>query len=535
MNRADDSPAGGSASQNPPLPPGLIRAPRSAEQQRLILLRKARAFINRGHEHPAEVAINEALRLGAPVSMVNSSLEGLAPTGACLTRRQALQRTAVLLAATALAGTEVIRGQDGARSAMATRGAKLTDSATSSAPAGLFVTLPSDAGDGTYSVAAVTAAGLALVSGPYSGDILAQGNVAYSASQSWASGAAQTTVTQIQPDGSNQSFAIPAAGSTEGASVAESITSIALVQSTLYCLHTWLRIFTSSGQLPSAKAGRPLVQLTSQPVVEVVDLASGQLTARWIGPEVPGACHATLKVSADGSGVLVAADTPSASAQPAAYSLLLESGQLSLTAQAAAANLDALASRYYFWSTPAAPVMQIAHDGMHRYGPTLSQQAATGLPVLVGNNRLTPGFQAVFSASGASLISSGDGRVFTATTGSATPTLVTTLPGKTLNPPSLVYQGAGLESVFGAGDGVTWLIDNREGVGGIWGLDSSTQPTTHELAGTYLSECQADSTGSFIAAASSLERVLYLLGPAGNATAFTVPAHARLVRASGGN
>jgi hypothetical protein len=535
MDRPDDSMAEGSASRRPLAQPRLIRSPRNIEQQRLILLRKARAFIIRGHEHPAELSINHALELGAPVTQVSSALADLEPTGACLTRRQALQRTAVLLAGGALIGKEAIRGYDGARSALAAQGARLTDFVTSSVPMGLFLTTPLATGNGSYTVAAVTAAGLAGASGPYTGDILAQGNVAYNAGQSWAGGTASTTVTRIAADGSHQSFTLPAAGSTEGASVTESVTSIALVGSTLYCLNTWLRIFEGSGKLPQAKAGRKLVRLTSQPTLEVVDLASGQLSARWIGPEVPGACRATLKVSADGSGLVVAADMPSASAQPTAYSLRFENDHLSLTSQSSAAALGALASQYYFWSGQAAPVVQVAHDGIHRYGPTLGEQAAAGLPVLIGNNRLTPGFQGLFSAAGASLISSGDGRVFAAAAGSTTPRLVTTLPGKTLSPPCLVYQGARLGSAFAPGAGITWLIDNREGVGGIWRLDSSGRPGTHELAGTYLSECQPDSTGRFVAAISSLERVLYLLDPAGRLAAFTVPAHVQLVRASGRN
>jgi hypothetical protein len=486
--------------------------------------------VSRGDDHNAELLVNRALELGTPLTQLNAALEDLEPAGGCLTRREALQRSAALIAGGTLVGPGLLQG----RSAHGSRPATGTAHA---GPAGLFMRLPADGGDGSYSLAVVTGSGLALTKGRYTGDTVVRGAEAYNVAQSWRGGMAHTAVTLLAPGAGTKRFTLPPAGESHVAgrttpAMTETITSVVVRGTILYCAHTWLRIFKDVGRLPEAKGGREGVRLTSQPTIEVVDLGSKRLLGRWTGPEVPGACRAALKVSADGSGVFLSADMPSAPAVPGLYTFRVHAGQLTLAAERPQARdlLNALASQLYYWPAGTAQITLVARGSIHRYLPALGHDSPTALPVQFGNNRLTPGFQATFPASGGPVISSGDGRIFSASGG--TPHLAATLPGKALRPPFLVYQGARLGRIFAFAMGGQWAADNREGIGGLWRLDGELRPVSHELAGTYISECQADSQGQYIAAVSSLDRALYLRDASGRTVAFSIPAHAELVKSS---
>lgn len=512
---------------------------RGPEDQRRVLLRKARAFAARGEDHLAELHINHALECRTPLDEVNAALDDLGPRGSGFTRREALRRASVLVGAGVLLGPEVLRTLTGApaRQVEDPDAQQLVAAGTETGITGVFLTVPSSQGDGTYSVVPVGGGGLGASLGTYSGHTLVDGGVAYNVSQSWGSGTVVTDVTVLDATGPIAHFALSGGGTTQGASTTESVTTATKVGSLLYCSHTWLRITIGPGHLGGKKAGTPVVRLTSQPTLQVIDVTSGGLAAAWTGPVVAGACRASLKVSSDGTGILLATDTPGVPDDVRSLHLFRLQGTTlsplaSPSASASASAMVGLLGRDYRWPSADAPVVGVSGSGIHQFSPADQRQSTTELPVQYGNNRLPPLWQGTFLADGNPVVGSGDGRLFHQDGEAATSLRQATLSGTTVSPPYLVYQGSQMEKVFATAGDALWMVDNREGVGGVWRLDQQLQPLDHQLAGNYCSSIVADSTGTSVACLSPLESVVYILGPNATVGAFATPQRAKLVQGS---
>lgn len=524
----------------------MNRIHRGPAEERRVLLRKARAFAVRGEDHLAELHINHALELQAPLDEVNAALDDLAPRHATFTRRDALRRASMLLGAGMLVGPGFLG--DWIRTTHLPPGEDTTErlavsTTTGGGLAGLFLKVPSlGLGDGTYTLVPVGPHGLLPGLGPYLGHTLAQGGLAYNVSQSWTTGTVATDVTVLDNSGPTVHFVLTGASTTQGASTVESETTAIKVGSLLYCSHTWMRVFTGPGELSGDKAGTPVVRLTSTPTLEIIDLEARSRVASWLGPELDGACRASLKVSTDGSGILLATDIPGAGeGAPSLHWFRFEGQTLSPLASMTPepSILVGLLGRDYYWPSAETPLLGVSPVGVHLVSPANQRQSVMPLPVQYGNNRQTPLWQGAFLADGTPVVGSGDGRLFHGTPGAfhanveAMPSIqTTTVSADTVSPPFLVYQGSRLDNVFAvAGDNV-WMVDNREGVGGVWQLDQQQQPVAHHLAGNYISAVTTDGSGSYLACLSPLESVLYLVGPDSSVAAFATAPFAELVGGS---
>lgn len=531
----------------------MSRIQRGPDEQRRVLLRKAKVFASRGEDHLAELHINHALELQTPLDEVNAALDDLDPRQATFTRRDALRRASMLLGAGMLVGPGFFR--DLVRTAGVSTGGvareqlvreRLAAATTvGGSVEGLFLKVPSiGLGDGSYTVVPVAANGLLPGHGPYFGDTVARGDVAYNVSQSWSTGSVVTNVTVLGNSGPTAHYAFPGGGTTQGASTTESDTTVTKVGACLYCSHTWLRIFIGPGELTGDKAGFPLVRLVSQPTLEVIDIETGKLVGNWLGPELEGACRASLKVSSDGTGVLLATDIPGAAPDaPSLHWFRFHDGVLSALASTSPVpeTMTGILGRDYHWPTVDSPLLGVSPMGVHVFAPASQRQSLNELPVQWGNNRLPPLWQGAFSAAGNPAVSTGDGRVFhggggffqrSAAAMAVPPMQASTLSENAVTPPFLVYQGAQLQNVFATAGNDTWMVDNREGVGGVWRLDPAMRPLEHQLPGSYISSVTTDGSGAYLAALSSLESVLYLLGPDSTVGAFRTLPYAELIQGS---
>ena len=505
------------------------RGSRSRQDEQRVALRKARIFASRGQDHLAEMQINQALQLGASLQDVAVALDDLGPRRDTFTRRDAIKRAVALLGAGLFTGSVV----DALGAAAAPAGAG--PPAGPSGPTGVFLTLPGDGGaDGSYRVAGLGSHGVGAPSGPHRGDTVVDGATAYNVAQSWQDGAAVTRVTALTQAGPSASFSLPGAGARGGATTIESATSATARGALLFCCHTWMRVFSTSG--PGAGPGDhgSSIRFTAQPVLEVVDVQTQALVDRWIGTEVEGACRPALKVSTDGAAVLLALDMPGvAPAVPRVMVFDFHGDRLSATSAMTptASTRAGLGSSFYHWPNPGSPVVHVAFDGVHRYSPGHATDLFHALPIEYANNRRPPAMQGTFGPDGLAVASSGDGRIFRV--GPDPTTFSTsTFPHQPKRPPYLTYQANGLRQVFQTAGARTWAVDNREGIGGVWQLSPGFEPGEHLLAGCYVSNLVADATGQYLLAHSALDSVIYAIDPHGATTAFPAPPRAHLVRRS---
>jgi hypothetical protein len=501
---------------------------RSRQEEQRVALRKARVFASRGQDHLAEMQINQALQLGASLQEVAAALDDLGPRRDTFSRRDAIKRAVGLLGAGLLGGTVV----DALGAAAVPAGAG--GPAGPPGPTGVYLALPSGAGaDGSYQVGVLGSRGVAATSGPHRGDTVVDGAIAYNVVQSWRDGAATTRVTSITPRGPSASFSLPAAGSTNGATTVESATAATARGSLLYCCHTWMRVYAAQETAPDG-GGSP-IGFTAQPVLEVVDVEAHALVDRWIGTEVAGACRPALKVSADGAAALLALDMPGVPATvPRVMMFDFDGDRLSAWSAVTPTppTRAGLSSSFYHWPNPGSPVVHVAFDGVHRYSPGYPAETFCALPIEYANNRRPPALQGTFGPDGLALASSGDGRIFRVGPQAPTTFAASTLPRQPDRPPYLTYQANSFHRVFVTAGSRTWVVDNREGTGGVWQLGPGFEPTAHLLAGCYVSDAASDTTGRYLLAQSALDSVIYTIGPDGTTAAYEAPPRAHLIRRS---
>jgi hypothetical protein len=296
-----------------------------------------------------------------------------------------------------------------------------------------------------------------------------------------------------------------------------------------------MRVFSGPGQEAGASGNGVPIRFTAQPVLEVVDADAHALVDRWVGTEVAGPCRPALKVSNDGAAALLALDMPGVPATvPRVMVFEFDGDHLSSVSAATPtpSTRAGLASSFYHWTSPGSPVVHVAFDGVHRCSPGHSDDTFCALPIEYANNRRPPALQGTFGPGGLAVASSGDGRIFRVRPDVATTYSSSTFPNQPGRPPYLTYQANSLRQVFQTAGSGTWAVDNREGIGGVWKLNSGFEPSEHVLAGYYLSNLAVDATGRYLLAQSALDSVIYALGPDGAATAFLAPARAHLVRRS---
>ncbi len=522
---ANNDPSEGDATR---LRPGPPRRSRSRQDEHRIALRKAKVFASRGQDHLAEAQINQALGLGASLQDVADALDDLSPRHEVFSRREAIKRAVALLGAGLLGGSVIdVLGADPGPALAA-------GPATPKRPTGVFLTLPSDSTTNPeegYHVAALGSTGVTTMSGPYRGDTIAADNRLYNIAQSWGDGAASTRVTVITTTRPSASFSLPGAGRTNGASTVESATTATVRGSFLYCCHTWRRIFGGSESQVGPNIGP--IRFTAQPVLEAVDLETRTLVDRWIGGEVAGACRPALKVSGDGAAAMIALDMPGV--PPAVPRVMLfdfDGEHLSaISAVTPTPQTRAgLGSSFYQWPHPGSPLVHVAFDGVHRYSAGHSDETFCALPVEYANNRHPPALQGTFGPDGLAVASSGDGWIFHNRPDAAGTYSASTFPRQTERPPYLAYQGSRLRRVFQTAGSRTWVVDNREGVGGIWQLGPGFEPVDHLLAGSYVSDVSVDASGTYLMAQSDLDSAIYAIDPDGATMAFRAPPRANLVR-----
>lgn len=503
---------------------------RTSEQARKIAMRKARIFASQGRSHLAEVEINHLLQDGVPVSEVSETLGDLPASLA--TRRQALQRSAALLAGGVLMGSGVVSARPAA-------------AAISESPlAGLFVTTPLLNGtDGGFAISRITSAGLRDVPGTYRGYAFVGDGSAYVVSQSWDNGIPVTITNIISPEGSVRRLTTIAEGSPHGSRDAVTVGSRATACKRgpyLYVASTWIRTYRMAG---TAKPGlrAPQIRVTTQQGLQVIDNTSGSLAASWTGPEGAGACLMGLKVSGDGRGIVVSADTPDQVPRTGIRSWQFLDAALRHEAAVAASPdlVHSLGRRYYHWPTWSADLIQAGSKKIYSYSVPTGTDRVSGLVMSQEGGNVAPN-QAVVDNSGSLMIANGDGRYVLWRPGTTTSQL-RALPtgghraqesGAPGNPIYPVYSAQELRDIFAAAGPSVWLIDNREGVGGIWRLSLRSGTIEHKLSGNYLAGCAADDTGNYIAAHSPIESTVYLIGPSGDTQAFKVSARTEFITRS---
>jgi hypothetical protein len=191
-----------------------------------------------------------------------------------------------------------------------------------------------------------------------------------------------------------------------------------------------------------------------------------------------------------------------------------------------------LGSSFYQWPNPGSALVHVAFDGVHRYTVGHADDTFCALPIQYANNRHPPAMQGIFTPDGVAVASSGDGRIFRNRPDNATGYAASTFPHQPERPPYLAYQGNRLRQVFQTAGSRTWVVDNREGVGGIWQLSPGFEPIDHLLAGSYVSNVGVDASGRYLLAQSDLDSAIYAIDPDGGTTAFRASPRANLVRRS---
>jgi hypothetical protein len=524
---------------------------RTPDQARKIALRRARIFASHGRSHLAEMEINELLRAGVPANEVSEALEHLPDDSSPLvTRREALQRTSALLAG----GVLMSSGALAARPSVAVAVAAAADAAADAgALAGLFVMTPLMNGqDGSFSISRITSAGLRRVPGTYRGYAFAASGSAYIVFQSWDTGSPVTITDVISADGSTKRLTTApgrnSGANRHGAATIGSRTTACKRGSYLYVASTWIRTYREAGAVKPQPGnhqtqgrGNYQIRVTTQQSLQVIDSASGSLAASWTGPEGAGGCMAGLKVSDDGRGIVLSADSPDQQ-PPAAIRRWQFDGAALKPAPAAVASPElvyALANLTYHWPAWNATLTQVGGRTVHSYSAPGGIDHVTGLSLgeETGNAHA---YQAVADSSGLLVVSSGYGQFATWRPGPAT-LQIRTLPANGQDsaraaapgsPAFGVYSGTELRTIAVAAGPVVWLIDNREGVGGMWRLNPQTGSAVQELRGTYLADCAADESGTYVAAISPIESAAYLIGPSGDTRAFKVRSHTHLISRS---
>jgi hypothetical protein len=221
-----------------------------------------------------------------------------------------------------------------------------------------------------------------------------------------------------------------------------------------------------------------------------------------------------LRVSGDGAGVLLATESPLATTQYVGYQFTFDGSSFSspTTLQLSPTIANSFVTGPYFWPSASGALVQVGGEVATTMSPS-GTITTTSLPTVYGNAKLPPVFQATSLTSGI-VISSGDGRII-GIDGSD----ISILPGATsASPPFLNFQSKSLGSVWAKPGGVPCLIDNREGRGGFWALDSSAAPKAQYLSGSYLSSIKADATGTWVAVNAPSEQVVYLVHIDSNAS-----------------
>ncbi|HEY4043731.1 MAG TPA: hypothetical protein VGM32_18055 [Rhodopila sp.] len=284
--------------------------------------------------------------------------------------------------------------------------------------------------------------------------------------------------------------------------------------------------------------------MTTQQGIHVIDSSNGSLAASWTGAEGAGACMMGLKVSDDGQGIVVSADTPDQMPRTSIRSWRFVDAELRHEMAVAASPdlVHSLDRRYYQWPTYDSDLTQVGGKKIYSYSVSAGTERVSD-PVMSQEGGNAAPNQAVVSSSSL-LIANGDGRYVQWHPGAALPqplALPTTPPaanrraqasGAPDSPAYPVYSAQQLHDIFAVAGPSVWLIDNREGVGGIWRLSPQSGTWEHELSGNYLASCAADDTGKYIAAHSPIESTTYLIGPSGDTRAFKVPEHTEFITRS---
>jgi hypothetical protein len=489
-------------------------------------LRRARIFASQGRSHLAEVEINQLLQDGTPVSEVSEAIGDLPASLA--TRRQALQRSAALLAGGVLMGSGIVSARPAA-------------AAPESPLAGLFTMTPLMNGtDNGFAISRITSGGVRSVPGTYRGYAFVSGGSAYVLSQSWDNGTPVTTTDIISPDGPTRHLTTIAGRSPHGSQDAVTTGSLATACKRgpyLYVASTWTRTYRMAG---TAKPGlrSPRIRVTTQQALQVIDSTTGTLVASWTGPQGQGACLMGLKVSADGGGIVLSTDTPDQVPRAGIRSWQFDGAAFRHEAAVAASPdlVYALARHDYHWPAWSADLIQAGSRKVYSYSVPTNTDRISDLAASQEGGNVAPN-QAVADSSGSLVISNGDGRYVLWRPGTAVPqqrALATggPQPAAAGNSAFPVYSGQQLRDILAVADSSVWLIDNREGVGGIWRLSLPSGTAQHELGGNYLAGCAADDTGSHVAALSPIESTIYLIGPSGDTQAFKVPARTEFISRS---
>ncbi len=486
------------------------------DRPRLVALRKALVFARRGKIHLAEQQINTALELGSPAEVIAAALDELPKrvAGSLLTRRQALARTALLLAGGVLAGVDLTRG-----SPAAAAGVPVTVS-------GLFLQSPDQsASDGSYRLSQITPSGVSPFPGSYRGCAFTDGAVIYNVEQRWGAGTATLTIDVLASKEQHRTV-VAQPGYSSSALTTGSLTNATVRGTKLYVSNNCIRTYPGDATV-ATKTRNPPIRVSTQVDLQVIDLTTGTLVGSWQGAEGAGGSYTSLKVSDDGSRILLIVDSPGRLPGAEIVSLSFAGGSVTSTGIRTVDPMTVygLFPRTYLWNASGA-LVQVGANSVNQYYDSTGRYNVAALPVMHGNARQPVPFQGAFWSDGTLVATTGDGRYWVQNP-SGKPR-VTSLTGPAV-PAFLNYPATAVRDLVSAGNSRMWIVDNREGAGGIWALDTSMNPADHLLSGTYFSGCQAASSNDCVAAISTIESIVYLVHGSGQASAFRVPPYSALV------
>jgi hypothetical protein len=387
-----------------------------------------------------------------------------------------------------------------------------------------------------YDLLTLSQSGLSSALGSFCGASVVINGQVFNCQFEWESnGSPQTSLNLVQSDGSLQAISCPYTVSLPYTAGADSLSSVVARGSFAYCLHVIIRVYPSTwaSPVPAAKAqlGIQPEVITNQLVLAIVDIDAGALSGFWLGEEIKSPMATTLLVSADGTGVIVAASPPG----PTSEYTLFTFGSSGLSQTGGGTTAASLVPNFcgaglIDWPGPSLPLRQISRNCLQVLDPGSGALSLQALQRQIFNVRKPPTFRAAWQ-SGLSYIANADGRLFTTAASSESASPVSGLIPTSVNP-GLAYEGGFLGNIWAtAYDGSLLLIDNRIGVGGIWRFSpGQTTAADQLLPGSYFSQIVTDPQGRWLAANNPIEGTITLVDlEQSEVTAFTAPAGASLL------